>query len=567
MKVVPFNRPKAIWEILNECTTAGILDKQKAVDRIDPLEEGQIRISTALLDTFCSESQEQVEWEVSAICNLLKQITERHLTECRIVQKKLKQMDFKTLSVMGELRERVTEECFTHTTYEMFKKILFETSDKEIFKLAITLTTMGEWCEELIEDYMIIGQNEEFSRYISYGFTHWITKKSFEEAAFRLLELSEDWGAVYLTQLLVEQKELLKDINVQRNILVGALKENTIQMELSTKLTSSLDLPRLFELATKDQELFKQLVQLFNSLFFDTGIWEVIEEDTRILDVYIKYLEETKFDTLKLLGAKDICSFIEDDETEQYMVEAHGQRVYDKFRKRVLALWKEVYSIPLLKKCIEEGIGLYSWCNFIKEHGVVELIETCKELYKKDNETNCMIEDVLITIGDLEIKRYIYRKLKAIVNDKERLDEKYSYSNPWGATYARESSIMNKIKVIRQLPFEEVADFNAQLLSDYNPQVRSEAINVLYMRSEEMIKAHENVVERLIDRLGDSPFYIRNDALRLCEEKHIKISVARAKEIEQQWQSKNEKNNMEFMKAFKEIQERIMSIVPPNKTL
>lgn len=566
MKIVPFNKPKAIWDILNECTTAGILDKQKAVDMIDPLEEGQIRISTALLDTFCSESQEQVEWEVNAICNLLKQITDGHLTEYRVVQKKLKQIDFKTLSLMGELRERITEECFTYTTYEMFKKILFETSDKETFKLAITVTTIGEWCEELIAAYMIIGQNEEFSRYISYGFTHWITKKPFEEAAFRLLELSEDWGAVYLTQLLVEQKQLLKDIKAQRNILVGALKENTIQMELTTKLTTNLDLTGLFELATEDQELFKQLVQLFNSLFFDAGIWELMEEDMSILEIYIKYLEVTKFDTLKLLGTKDIYSFIEDDETEQYIVETHGQKVYDKFRKRILALWKEVYSIPLLKKCVEEGIGLYSWCNFIKEHGIVELIETCKELYKKNHETNGVIEDVLITIGDPEIKRHIYEKLKALINDAARSNEKYSYSNPWGVTYVRENSIMNKIKVIRQLPFEEVADFNAQLLGDYNPQVRSEAINALYIRSEEMIKAHENVVTSIVDRLGDSPFYIRNDALRLCEEKHIKISVTRAREIEQQWQSKNEKNNMEFMKAFKEIQERIMSIVPPNKT-
>ncbi len=567
MKIVPFNKPKTIWEILEECTTAGILDKQKAEEMLDPLEEGQIRISAALLDTFCSDSTEQIQCHLGNIWGLLKLIAEGHIKESRFVQKKLKQMNFKTLSLMGELREQMQAEYYTRTTFDVFKKILLETSDKEIFKLAIVVTSMGEWCEELIEPYIIIGQNEEFSRYISYGFTHWITKESFKNAAFKLLELSRDWATVYLTQLLVEQQELLEDIQVQRNILVGALKNNGIQMEITVNLVNSLDLTGLFELAVEDRELFKQLVQLFNSLFFDMGIWEVLENNSGLLDTYIKNLETTKFDTLKLLGTKDVCRFIEDEETEGNIVEIQGQAFYNELKERALNLWRTTYSIALIKKSIKEGTGIYSWCSFIKEHQVVELIDTCKELYEQDKNVEWFMEDVLITIGDIETKRYIYKQLENSVNEEGRLVEKQQYTNVWGSNYKRENSILSKMKVIEELPFEEVVDFNMQLLEDYNPQIRSRAINSLYHRSEAIIKANKQLVVKIIERLGDSPFYIRNDALKLCQNKHIKITTTCAKSIEEKWKNQNQDNPEEFLKQFKEIQERIMSIVPPNKAL
>lgn len=568
MKVVPFHKPKSIWEVVNECTTSGILDKQKAEELLNPLEKGQIRISAALLDVLYSDSPEQSQCQAGALCNLLKLIAEEHLTDSRLVQKKLKQMELKALGLIGELGDKVTEECYSQGTYEIFKKILFETSDKEIFKVAIEVTSLGEWCEELIEAYVLIGQSEEFSRYVAYAFSHWMDKKTFEEAAFRVLKLSEDWGTVYLTELLVEQKNLLRDIRRQRDILVGALSNNSIQVEVVTSLTTNLDLPQLFELALDDYELFRHLIVLYNSLFFDTipdgGIWEIMEDDTQLIETYMDYLEAVKFDTLKLLGAKDVYEFMENAETEQSMVEIYGRGTYEKLRKRALTIWKGIYSIPLLKKSLEEGINLYSWCSFIKKHRIVELVEDCKRLYNEDSIINWAIEDVLITIGDSETKREIYELLKKLINGEERVKEPHSYMNVWGDTHRRENSIINKIKVIRQLPFEEVVDFNMQLLEDYNPQVRSGAISELYTRSEEVIKSHERLVEKLVDRLGDGPFYIRNDALQLCKAKNIKISQARAKAIEMCWQNRNEKNNDEFMKGFKSLQERIVSIVPPH---
>lgn len=569
MKVVPFNKPKSIWEVLNECTTSGILDKQKAEELLNPLEKGQIRISAALLDILNSDGPEQNQCQAGALRNLLKLITEEHLMDSRRVQKKLKQMELKALGLIGELGEKVAEECDIEIIYEVFKKILFETSDKEIFKVAIEITSLSECCEELIEAYVLIGQSEEFSRYVAYAFSHWIDQKPFEAAAFRVLKLSEDWGTVYLTELLVEQQNLLKDIRKQRNILIGALSNNSIQIEVVTSLATNLDLPQLFELALDDYELFRHLILLYNSLFFDTipdgGIWEIMEEDTRLIETYMDYLEEVKFDTLKLLGAKDVHEFMENAETEQSMTEFYGTETYEKLRRRALIIWQATYSIPLLKKSLEEGISLYSWCNFIKKHRIVELVEDCKRLYNEESIINWVVEDVLITIGDLETKREIYELLKKFINDEERLREPYSYINVWGDMHGRENSIINKLKVISQLPFEEVVDFNIQLLEDYNPQVRSGAISELFVRSEELIKRHEILVEKLVDRLGDSPFYIRNDALQLCKAKHIKISQARAKAIEVRWQSRNEINNDEFMKVFRSLQERIVSIVPPHK--
>ena len=117
MKIVPFNKPKSVWEILNECKTSGILDKQKAEELLNPLEEGQIRISAALLDVLYSDGPDQAQCQAGALCSVLRLVAEGHLNDSRGIQKKLKQIEIKALGVLEELDAQVTAECYNKEVY------------------------------------------------------------------------------------------------------------------------------------------------------------------------------------------------------------------------------------------------------------------------------------------------------------------------------------------------------------------------------------------------------------------------------------------------------------------
>ena len=569
MKVVPFNRPKSVWQIINECTTSGILNQQKIEEILNPVEDGGIRVSSALIDILYNDGTEQSECEAKGICNLIGQIREGQLTEYRLIQKKLKQMEIRALGLIGILDKYLTEKCLSQDIYQLFKKILFETSDKELFKLAIQVTCISPWCEELIPTYEIIGQGEEFSRYIAFAFSKWIKQKPFQEAAFRVLDLSVDWGAVYFTEMLLQQKELLENKQYQRDILIGGLKHNSIQMEINIEVATTLDLPQLFEMSLEDYELCTYLIMLYNSLFYDTmpdgGICEVLDNSVMYIEWYLDYLEKVKFDTLKLLGAKDMIEFIKHSETQDLIIEFYDEMTYEHLKSRANKLWQETYSIELIRKSLKEGVSCYAWCRFIKKNHLSELVEECRKLYDENSMINWLIEDILIEMGDVVTQYHIYELLKKHVNTEERLKAAYSYINIARDMFSQENSIINTIKVLEKLPFEEVIDFNMQLLEDYNPQVRSNAINALKQRSEEELKQQYSLIEKIIERLGDGPFYIRNAALQLCKNKNIKISKAQAKAIEIAWQKRTDGNSDEFIKSFMSIQETPINIVPVHK--
>ena len=569
MKVVAFNRPKAIWEILNEYQLEGRLDKHRVELVLNPIDKGQIRISAAFLDNFYSDTPNQVACQSREIYQIINAVANQHLEDTRIIQKKLRHIGFSTFSILEDLRSLIKPELYNKAVYEVFKKLLFETSDKEIFKLAIEMTGQCQWCEQLLDAYLIIGQCEEFTRYVASGVVKWIYKSNFKEVAFKLLSLSNDWGTIYLTELLLEEEELLQDMTLQRSLLIGSLTDNSLLMEVTAMLGKKLNLLALLEQSLEDEELFKYIVEFFNALFSDTtsngGIWAVMGHELGLLEAYITTLVKVKFDTIQLLGIRELYEFIKAKETKNYIYAVFDNIIYENIKVKVEALWQATYSIELLKKSLREKVDLFGWCMFIKTHKVIEVLEECKALYNQDNIFSWLIEDTLIEIGDMDMRLHIYDQLKKLIEDEKRKVESYSYVNIWGEGYERENEIINKIKVLEKLPFEEIVACSKSLLKDYNPQVRSRVLLALDVRAEADIKADEELVEAIINRLADSPFYVRNEALELCTKKHIKISKLQVQQIEESWKQRSEKNNQAFYKNFHELQDKPIKLVSYKK--
>ena len=52
MKVVTFNKPKSVWEILKECETDGVLDQKRAREILEPIDNSKGGKSTDFLRKY-----------------------------------------------------------------------------------------------------------------------------------------------------------------------------------------------------------------------------------------------------------------------------------------------------------------------------------------------------------------------------------------------------------------------------------------------------------------------------------------------------------------------------------
>lgn len=518
---------KSIYDILKNCTYDGILDYSSADEILNPKDGENIKISAGFLDQFGIDEKMRFT-QVQRILELLNQISNNKLKKASVVEKKLLEINFKNLNIIDELISKLDNRTYSDKTYEIFKEILFTTGNSEIFKFAIDMTGLHNKCVELIEDYLIIGQAEEYTRYISYVLCGWRDNKVAKEGVFYLLKINSDWGAINIAKMLVLQEDIMQDISNQREILIGALKNNCIRMEIAYYLGSTLNIERLFENAQEDKELMKYLIELFYSLFFETqpnGGLLNLEKDIEYLNLYIDNMEKTEFKTLKLLGLKNIKEFLEDEKNKAFIKKETIESVYNNLKVRVEELWTLTYSIELLRKAIYEKEDIWTWIQYTKANNIVEVIPDFEKVYLESDELKETLETLLIKFGSNEIKEKIYSEFKALYNVGERKKHNYSQNNIIGKQYKEERKIISKIAVLGEVNNNEVLNFIEMLLEDYNPQVRAKAIEVLEIVEEEKIKEKTYLVEKIIKRLVDKPEYISKAAMTLCKNKNIEAQT------------------------------------------
>lgn len=315
----------SIYSIMKRCTCEGKLDTEKFDELINPLEEGNVKINSAFLDQFGIDEEKRNE-QVPKILKIIEMIYNDKIS-FKDIEKRLKEIDFKTLNIIDQLRENLNSDNYNINTYETFKKLMFVTKDKEIFKFSIEMTAIIGKCEELIDDYTLIGQYEEFSKYISFILCIWKEKTVFLEGLFKLLDDSSDWGAINYGEMLMADKEIMADIKNQRRILIGTLSNNCIAMEVAFELASCLNLEELSKISHKDRDLSEAFVNLYYALFFERqpcgGILDV-NNPLKYMEYYLRCVKYSQFKELNFIGIKNIYEFLNDDENKNEIIEQYG---------------------------------------------------------------------------------------------------------------------------------------------------------------------------------------------------------------------------------------------------
>ena len=528
MKILNFKENKvenSIYELMKKCTVDNKLDEDKFDDLINPREDGKIKINSAFMDQFFGISEEDKIAQVPKILDVLLKIYNDEISLDN-VEKELKSIEFKTLNIIDELRSKLTNDNYNIKTYNIFKKLMYITTDKEIFKFSLEMTAIIERCEELIDDYILIGQSEEFSKYISFILLIWSEKPKFLNALFDLLDKSSDWGAINYGEMLMNDEDIMRNIKNQRRILIGTLTNNCIKMEIGYELASTLNIEELSKISHSDKELSTAFVDLYSTLFFERqpcgGLLD-LENSIAYIKWYLNCVKFSKFKDIKFVGMNNILEFLNDDDNKEEFIDLYDEETYNLIKNEVNFLWNNINTVDNIKEIINEGEDyIYFIVDFVRKNNIVEVVPMLEKLYiEKPTYENSYLEEFLSQMGSDSIKMNIYENLKKEYKERMKIDKKYSYLNLFGEEYKIRHKIENKIDV---LAWQGAKDYELieKMLDDYDPMVRSKALKVI--KKSNYYIDNSVIRDKIKKRLSDSPLYVRMEALEICEKINLEIT-------------------------------------------
>lgn len=528
MKILNFKEEKvenSIYELMKKCTVNNKLDENKFDDLINPREDGKIKINSAFMDQFFGISEEDKIAQVPKILDVLLKIYNDEISLDN-VEKELKSIEFKTLNIIDELRSKLTNDNYNIKTYNIFKKLMYITTDKEIFKFSLEMTAIIERCEELIDDYILIGQSEEFSKYISFILLIWSEKPKFLNALFDLLDKSSDWGAINYGEMLMNDEDIMRNIKNQRRILIGTLTNNCIKMEIGYELASTLNIEELSKISHSDKELSTAFVDLYSTLFFERqpcgGLLD-LENSIAYIKWYLNCVKFSKFKDIKFVGMNNILEFLNDDDNKEEFIDLYDEETYNLIKNEVNFLWNNINTVDNIKEIINEGEDyIYFIVDFVRKNNIVEVVPMLEKLYiEKPTYENSYLEEFLSQMGSDSIKMNIYENLKKEYKERMKIDKKYSYLNLFGEEYKIRHKIENKIDVLAWLGAKDY-ELIEKMLDDYDPMVRSKALKVI--KKSNYYIDNSVIRDKIKKRLSDSPLYVRMEALEICEKINLEIT-------------------------------------------
>lgn len=528
MKILNFKENKvenSIYELMKKCTVDNKLDEDKFDDLINPREDGKIKINSAFMDQFFGISEEDKIAQVPKILDVLLKIYNDEISLDN-VEKELKSIEFKTLNIIDELRSKLTNDNYNIKTYNIFKKLMYITTDKEIFKFSLEMTAIIERCEELIDDYILIGQSEEFSKYISFILLIWSEKPKFLNALFDLLDKSSDWGAINYGEMLMNDEDIMRNIKNQRRILIGTLTNNCIKMEIGYELASTLNIEELSKISHSDKELSTAFVDLYSTLFFERqpcgGLLD-LENSIAYIKWYLNCVKFSKFKDIKFVGMNNILEFLNDDDNKEEFIDLYDEETYNLIKNEVNFLWNNINTVDNIKEIINEGEDyIYFIVDFVRKNNIVEVVPMLEKLYiEKPTYENSYLEEFLSQMGSDSIKMNIYENLKKEYKERMKIDKKYSYLNLFGEEYKIRHKIENKIDVLAWLGAKDY-ELIEKMLDDYDPMVRSKALKVI--KKSNYYIDNSVIRDKIKKRLSDSPLYVRMEALEICEKINLEIT-------------------------------------------
>ncbi len=555
---------KPIYQILKENTTDGILDIRKADDALHPAKEDGIRISAGFLEHMKGNT-ENGESVIPTIMEIIGQIY-RGESDAGRAREHLEQLEFNTADLIDGLIDRISEKNYNETVYEAFREILYQTIDAEVFKLSMEMTARMRKCRELLDDYFMAGQYEEFSVYTAYILNLWMEQDTdFLKTAFRLLAVSSDWGAIDYGERLMGENWILEKIENQRDILIGTLSNNCIPMEVCFSLASTLNVGELLKAAKEDKELSESLLELFYTLFFEPapcgGLLDLERPFDGYLAPFLKFLDESVYPDITFFGMLTVSEFLDDEQYRGELLNSCTSEEYEAAYERARICVEECSDPGRLKSIVcsmSEGHSA-QLIGYIEKNEITYVDEEIEQRYVRQKEctvANLFFETYLARHGSRELKKRFYTEICETAKSRAAQKRPQSYRQIFGDEYQSTQKFEYKLGVLTDCAFRDDA-LLVCFLEDYNPQIRAAALEVAGRQNAYF--DNPKVRQALLARLGDSPYYVRFAAAELFAKQKILLSQAERKQIDREILAKEpdykekEQNYPEYYQLLNEL--------------
>ncbi|MGL4992188.1 MAG: hypothetical protein ACRCYE_09555 [Sarcina sp.] len=504
---------KSIYNLILKNTVGGVVDCKTVSENI-PRENSDI--SVGILNTIViNESKREIN--TKRVFNIINEFNKDEINIDEF-EEKLINVDFKTLNIIDTLIKLFDDENYTEDIYEAFKKLMFTTNNLEVCKLAIEMTALTDRCRELSDEYMLFGQVDHFSNSISFIFRAWIQFEEFKDDMFKLLDISSDWQAIDYARSFMNIEEIIGDIDNHRELLIGALSNNSLKMEIAVELATTLNVKYLIGISNNDRELSLAIEDLFTSLLLELdrygGIF-AFENTQEYLRLYLDFLLKSDFIDIKFVGFDIFNEFINDLELNySTYVEGNYETIIEAVKENV----RKFNTVENFDKALEYGDdNLYHLIRFAKNHNVsndaIKYFEELEKVNELDEYMQLFLDSLLVLKGSIEVKEVLYKELCEICSRRKAENKEISKINVFN-DYDGELIISRKA-FIKEFWYEGGKDLLKYLLNDYNPSVRLTALEIV-----ESLKREEldnEIIAKVKERLVDAPSYIVMKAVRICE--------------------------------------------------
>ncbi len=555
---------KPIYQILKENTKDGILDIRKTDDALHPAKEDGIRISAGFLEHMKGNT-ESGEPAIPKIMEVVGQIY-RQEADAGSAREQLENLEFNTADLIDGLIEQISEKTYNETVYETFREIFFMTCDAEVFKLSMEMTARMRKCKELLEDYFMAGQYEEFSVYTAYILNLWMEEdEDFLKTAFRLLTVSSDWGAIDYGERLMGEAWILEKIENQRAILIGTLSNNCIPMEVCFTLADTLDISKLLHVAKEDKELSESLLELYYTLFFEPapcgGLLDLRDPFDGYLMPFFQFLDENVYPDVTFFGMLTVCDFLDDEENRGELLKHCTGEAYEAACARARICVEECSAPERLGEIVRRMSEGHSaqLTEYVEKNEITCADEEIERRYTGREEEVCsdlFLEIYLARHGSGELKKRFYTEICEAAKSRAAQKRPQSYRQIFGDEYKSTQKFEYKLGVLADPAFMDDTLLLC-FLEDYNPQIRAAALDVV--KRQTAYFDLPKIRRALLARLGDSPYYVRLAAAKLFAEYKIFISTEEREKTDREILEKEpdynekERNFLEYHQLLNEI--------------
>ena len=504
---------KSIYNIILDNTIEGIVNDNNVMELIHN-ENSNIKLGFSHEfigdETTKREHSDKVFATIESLHK--KEITAEEL------ESQLLDIGFETLNIIDILSKKFNETNYNTEVYEAFKTLIFTADDVELCKLALEMTALTPDCRELSNEYMLFGQVDYFSNVVAFIFRAWIEFDEFKEDMFKLLDVSANWTAIDYARGFMAIESVLKDVKSQKHLLIGALSNNSLKMEIAVELATNLDLDSLVAQSVTDRELSIAVNGLFTSLLLELdrygGIFAFVDSEV-LLELYLEFLLHTRFEDIKFVGLDTFNEFILDLE-EHYAEHTEGD--YTKIIVAVKLAVKEFNTPENFDIALTYGNdNLYHLIRFAKNHNVSKMaIDYFTQLdikHELDKYLLVFLESLLAIKGTTDVKIQLFKELCDLYKVRT-LEHPQLSEEPVLSDFDLEI-ILSRLPLLKEFWNEGGFSLLKEILNDFNPIVRVRALEFIYPLDKNDLD--KELISKIKERLLDNPHYIVIEAIEVCE--------------------------------------------------